>query len=43
MTNQFIPEKISTLFCSEKFAGWVGGGGGIAIIATGPGPGLLEI
>ena len=35
MTNQFIHEEISMLFCSEKFYGWVGGGGGdIAIIAT---------
>ena len=23
MTNQFIHEEISMLFCSEKFSGWV--------------------
>ena len=36
MTNQFIHEEISMLFCAEKFAGWclVVGGGDIAIIAT---------
>ena len=37
MTNQFIYEEISMLFCSEKFYGGGGGGGGggdIAIIAT---------
>ena len=34
MTNQFIHEEISMLFCSEKFpGGWVGGGD-IATIAT---------
>ena len=34
MTNQFIHEEISMLFCSEKFHGWWVVGGGIAIIAT---------
>ena len=37
MTNQFIHEEISMLFCSEKFNGWwqvVVVGGDIAIIAT---------
>ena len=33
MTNQFINEEISMLFCLEKFYGWMGGCG-IAIIAT---------
>ena len=32
MTNEFIHEEISMLFCQEKFPGWVGGD--IAIIAT---------
>ena len=32
MTNKFIHEEISMLFCSEKFPGWVVGD--IAIIAT---------
>ena len=35
MTSEFIQKEMSMLFCSEKFSGWVvGGGGGIAIIAT---------
>ena len=40
MTNQFIPEEISMLFCAEKFyggGGGGGGGGGIAIIVTSQG------
>ena len=28
MTNQFIQDEISMLFCSEKFHGGGGGGGG---------------
>ena len=37
MTNQFIHEEISMLFCAEKFYGGGGGGGGggyIAIIVS---------
>ena len=37
MTNEFIQEEISMLFCSEKFhggGGGGGGGGGIVIIAS---------
>ena len=34
MTNQFIPEEISMLYCAEKFYGGGGGGGYIAIIVS---------
>ena len=44
MTNQFIHEEISMLFCSEKFSGWW-----VVVVVValqlqlqGPGPGLLE-
>ena len=45
MTNQFIHEEISMLFCSEKFYGGGGGGGWwwyIAIIESALGPDLVN-
>ena len=40
MTNQFIQDEISMLFCSEKFYGWVET---LQLKLQAAGPGLLEI